>query len=183
MKARHQPDNSVLGDNFPAADRLPAVDQSASQALRLINRRPFSRIRLIAVRLPGHHARAWLWATARFGQSFVAGLGRVRRRLIQPYFKLPRRGHFFASRSAKKCSSHLNYFDATSPNARFASPVLLAVIGLGSLETLLALVRVHDTEAIGTADVEEVEVELPIPDDAGQTFRGDFTGPRPATRR
>jgi hypothetical protein len=33
MKARHQPDNSVLGDNFPATDQLPAVDQSVSQAL------------------------------------------------------------------------------------------------------------------------------------------------------
>jgi hypothetical protein len=29
MKARHQPDNSVLGDNFSAADRHRAVDQSA----------------------------------------------------------------------------------------------------------------------------------------------------------
>jgi hypothetical protein len=46
-----------------------------------------------------------------------------------------------------------------------ASPVLLAMIGLGSLETLLALLRVDDTEDIGTADLEEVEVDLPVPDD------------------
>jgi excisionase family DNA binding protein len=49
MKARHQPDNGVLGDNFSAIDRLPTVGQSVSQALP--RTMPLHDVRAVARRL------------------------------------------------------------------------------------------------------------------------------------
>jgi excisionase family DNA binding protein len=49
MKARHQPDNGVFEDNFPAVDRLPAIDQSVSQALPKATR--LHDVRTVARRL------------------------------------------------------------------------------------------------------------------------------------